>query len=115
MTWAASIEEHFLGEALTSVGQMTAEQRICWGLHRYFARCKAQKLVDGDTCPFPYKQQDLADALGLSLVHTNKTLGKLRDRQILSWREDALHFMDSDAVAEIAMIDGEEVLLRPLI
>lgn len=116
LTWIAAVEEHFMGEALTSVGQMTAIQRICWGLTRFFARCEKLGLTGKDRCRFPYKQQDLADAVGLSLVHTNKTLKLLRERQILSWNEGSLHIMNMDAALDIAMADMDNLApIRPLI
>jgi len=115
LTWLASLEEHFLGEALISVGQMSAEERICWGLMRFFHRCEHTGLATGNSCPFPYRQQDLADALGLSLVHTNKTLKRLRDRQILSWRDGELHIIDAARAREIGMVDRSPLKIRPLI
>ena len=115
LTWLASIEEHFLGEALTSIGQMTAIQRLCWGLVRYYIRCEKLELVQRSACPFPFKQQDLADALGLSLVHTNKTLMKLRDRQILSWQDGTLRMLDFDGAVEIGMVEIDDDVCRPLI
>ncbi|OAN81782.1 Crp/Fnr family transcriptional regulator [Jannaschia sp. EhC01] len=115
LTWSASVEEHFLGDALTSVGQMTALQRIAWGLLRFMTRCEALGLAKGARCPFPYRQQDLADALGLSLVHTNKTLMKLRDKQILSVQDGTLSIMDRDQLSEMSPLKVEQPARRPLI
>jgi CRP-like cAMP-binding protein len=105
LTWLAAIEESFLGEALAIVGQAPAETRIVWGLMRFHERCRTAGLGDGKGVPFPYRQQDLADALGLSLVHTNKTLQALRQRQILSLQDNRLRIHDM-ARAE-AMLDDE--------
>ena len=115
LTWLASLQEHFLGEALASVGQMSAIQRMCWGLLRFHQRCVSLAIGDTETCPLPYTQQDLADALGLSLVHTNKTLKKLRDEQILSWNDGKLRLLNPDRVAQLAMLDVEGTTARPLI
>ncbi|MEO0486114.1 MAG: Crp/Fnr family transcriptional regulator [Pseudomonadota bacterium] len=115
LTWAAAIEEHFLGEALASVGQMSAMERIVWGLLRFYARCDGLGLVKDGKCPFPYRQQDLADALGLSLVHTNKTLTKLRDRQILSWSDGELHIFDTSAAEAVIGTSVDVPKERPLI
>lgn len=115
LTWLASIQEHFLGDALASVGQMSAVQRMCWGLLRFHQRCADVGLNDGHICPMPFTQQDLADALGLSLVHTNKTLARLRDEQVISWRDGQLHIVSHEAAASHAILDLEPNDARPLI
>jgi CRP-like cAMP-binding protein len=115
LTWLASIQEHFLGEALASVGQMSAARRICWGLLRFHERCEVVGLSDGESCPLPFTQQDLADALGLSVVHTNKTLKRLRDGQVVSWRDGVLRFLDRKKAVETAMFEAESERVRPLL
>jgi len=115
LTWAAAVEEHLLGEALAVVGQMDGLERISWGLLRFFDRCDALGLARDGQCPFPFRQQDLADATGLSLVHTNKTLRKLRDRQILAIDNGFLKVFDRDDASEIAGMTDEKPRRRPLI
>ncbi len=115
LTWLAAMEEHFLGDALTSVGQMSAVARIAWGLLRFFRRCEDLGLASGGRVPFPYRQQDLADALGLSLVHTNKTLMTLRKRQLLSVEDGHLSILDQQGIAKLAQLDMPSFGVRPLI
>ena len=115
ITWLAAIEEHFLGETLTSVGQRSATQAIAWALLRMFSRGDALGLVRGRSMPLPYRQQDLADALGLSLVHTNKTLTKLRDRQLANWSDGLLTVADTEKLAREAGTEDEPPPRRPLI
>ena len=114
ITWIAAHEEHFLGSALASLGQRDARERIAWAIVSLFQRATALELVEGDRMPFPYRQQDLADALGLSLVHTNKTLARLREQQIASWTDGVLAVHDLGALAQIAMVELEEPEPRPL-
>jgi CRP-like cAMP-binding protein len=115
LTWLAAMEEHFLGDALTSVGQMSAMARIAWGLLRFCMRCEDLDVGTGGRVPFPFRQQDLADALGLSLVHTNKTLMRLRKRQLLSLEDGTLAILDRDAVADMAQLEIPARKRRPLI
>ena len=89
ITWLAAIEEHFLGETLATVGQRTALQAVSWAMLKFFERGMGLGLVTNNTMTLPFTQRDLADALGLSLVHTNKTLAKLRDQQLASWSSAA--------------------------
>ncbi|MFW5654111.1 MAG: Crp/Fnr family transcriptional regulator [Roseicyclus sp.] len=105
LTWLAAMEESFLGEALAMVGQAPAEARIVWGLMRFHDRCRTAGIGDAAGVPFPYRQQDLADALGLSLVHTNKMLQSLRKRQILSLQDNRLRFLDPGRAE--ALLEGD--------
>ncbi|SFR39712.1 Crp/Fnr family transcriptional regulator [Litoreibacter janthinus] len=114
LTWMAAVEEHFLGEAMASVGQRSALEAIAWALVRIFQRGNALGLVNGNTMPLPYRQQDMADALGLSLVHTNKTLAKLRDRQLASWMGGDLQINNIAKLAELAKMEVEETPKRPI-
>lgn len=114
MTWIAAIEEHFLGEAITSLGQRDATQRIAWALVRIYERLKAVGLMRDNKVPLPFRQQDMADALGLSLVHTNKTLQSLRAMNLAVWYRGSLELPDIAALAALAMIDLERPETRPL-
>lgn len=114
LTWIAAAEEHFLGETLATLGQRTATQRVAWALSRLHARLISLGLGRDGAVPFPYRQQDLADALGLSLVHTNKTLQRLRRRQLVQWTDRSLRVLDPVALAEVAMIEPGPPARRPL-
>lgn len=116
LTWLAAIEEHFLGEALTTVGQRTAQERIAWALLRIYRRLSALDLRTGKSVPLPYRQRDIADAVGLSLVHTNKTLARLREQQLASWVDSQLIISDQRRLAKVAGMDPEaDIAKRPLI
>jgi CRP-like cAMP-binding protein len=56
------------------VGQRPAAARIAFVLLHLYRRCEPVELAGADRLPVPFSQQHLADLLGLSLVHTNKTL-----------------------------------------
>ena len=115
VTWIAASEEHFLGETLATVGQRDAAQRVAWALLKIYRRLSELGIGQGPRVPLPYRQQDLADALGLSLVHTNKTLGRLRARGLAEWSDGELHISDAEGMAELAMADIEEPSIRPLL
>jgi CRP-like cAMP-binding protein len=114
ITWLAAVEEHFLGETLATIGQRTALQAVSWALLKFFERGMALDMVSQNTMPLPYTQRDLADALGLSLVHTNKTLSKLRDSQLASWSDHVLQINDLDKLAKAALLERSTPRKRPL-
>ena len=66
--------------------------------------------------PFPLTQQHLADALGLSLAHTNKTLRKLHRRGLYRIEDGRLQLLDPKALARLADLYGDgRPPARPLI
>ncbi len=115
VTWLAAVEEHFLGAALATVGQRTALESVAWALAKVYSRGEELDLVHNSQMSLPFRQQDLADALGLSLVHTNKTLATLRKRQLAHWSDGVLSVSDIDKLAKVAMIDDTSVPKRPIL
>ena len=115
VTWLAAVEEHFLGETLVALGRRTARARVAWALGRIHARLRAVGLDRNGAVPMPWRQQDLADALGLSLVHTNKTLQALRRRGLARWSDATLLIPDLAALAAVAEVEPDGPPRRPLI
>lgn len=113
ITWIAATEEHFLGEALATVGQLDAVQRMAWAILRLHARADALGMLRNGALPMPYRQQDMADALGLSLVHTNKTLARLRDRQLATWSGGQIKIHDHETLRALAGMSIEESAREP--
>ena len=114
LTWIAAVEEHFLGETIATLGQRDAEQRLAWALLKIWQRLRAVGLGGGQTVPLPFRQQDLADALGLSLVHTNKTLARLRGRRLCDWSNGELRVLDPRRLAELCLVEPEPPERRPI-
>ncbi|MBL9060208.1 MAG: winged helix-turn-helix domain-containing protein, partial [Mangrovicoccus sp.] len=115
LTWLSAVEEHFLGEAIATIGQRNATQRVAWALLRMHQRLRSVGLGRDGSVPLPFRQQDLADAVGLSLVHTNKVLARLRQLQLANWRDGRLTISDLDALSALALTDQEVPEQRPLL
>lgn len=115
ITWLGSREESLVDENLTSVGRRTAAERVAALIVALYKRAKLLGLVSDDSFDFPLTQQHLADALGLSLVHTNKTLAKLRRMGMFTSRNGTLTLTDPHVLARIGQFFDEEIPQRPLI
>jgi CRP-like cAMP-binding protein len=113
-TWISAVEEHFLGETVATLGQRDAQQRVAWALLRIYQRLNAVGLGNDGSVPLPFRQQDLADALGLSLVHTNKTISRLRERKLVVWFDGTLRLPDLRGIANLGLVDLEAIEQRPL-
>ncbi len=84
LTWMAAREERMLDSHLLSVGQRTGEERAAYLLVFLFERARSRNLTRGDKVNFPFSQPLLADALGLSLVHTNRILNRFARRGLIA-------------------------------
>jgi len=116
-TWLTAHEESLVDDSLLSVGRRSAEERVATLLILLFKRAAAL-LADGGTngVPFPLTQQHVADALGLSLVHTNKTLRKLEQRGLHRIADGRLYLRDAKALARLADLYGDgKPPQRPLV
>ena len=119
VTWLTAHEESVVDDTLLSVGRRSAEERIATLLVVLYKRAAAL-MVDVDTqtlgVPFPLTQQHIADGLGLSLVHTNKTLRKLERRGLHRIADGRLYLLDVNALTRIADLYGDgKPSPRPLI
>jgi CRP-like cAMP-binding protein len=103
--WAALVEEATTREWLVNVGQRTAYERLAHLLCEMFVRLRAVGLVEGDRCELPLTQAELADTLGLSTVHVNRTLQDLRRAGFITLRGKNLVVHDFPALARAAMFN----------
>jgi CRP-like cAMP-binding protein len=115
VTWLGAREESIVDENLTSLGRRTAAERVAALIIGLYKRVKKLGLVADETFAFPLTQQHIADALGLSLVHTNKTLARLRRMGMFSQRNGTMTLANPRVIERLAQYLDEDVPLRPLI
>ena len=108
ITWLTAHEESMVDDTLLSVGRRSAEERIASLLILLFKRAAALQ-ADGGAAgvPFPLTQQHVADGMGLSLVHTNKTLRKLERRGLHRIDDGRLYLRDVKTLARLADLYGD--------
>lgn len=104
------VDEHLL-----SVGQRSALERAARVLLLLFVRAQEVGLASANSIQFPFTQQHLADTLGMSLVHTNKTLKRLYAAGAVRWRDRVFEIIDREALAKIAGGDASPQRKRPFI
>jgi CRP-like cAMP-binding protein len=115
VTWLGAHEESYVDENLTSVGRRSAVESIAALIILLYKRLDALGLVINGAMPFPITQQHIADMLGLSLVHTNKSLAKLRRLGMFALTNGTLLLSNPKALESMAQYFEEETAMRPLI
>lgn len=108
VTWLSAREEGFVDDILLTAGRRNATERVAMllmHLYRRLVRIGLElKDVDGKTTwvDFPINQQHIADNLGLSLVHTNKTLRRLQRLGLHEIKDGRLRLLNTRALERIA-------------
>ncbi|MFB2550043.1 Crp/Fnr family transcriptional regulator [Ensifer soli] len=114
-TWIAAREERILDENLLSIGRRSALERAAYLLAFLHQRAVSLKLFDAQRTVMPITQQHVADTLGLSIVHTNKTLKKLSERNLIRWMDRGCTVLDDRGLCEIAGWEGYHERNRPFL
>ena len=115
VTWLGARGESHVDENLLSAGRRTAAERIAALIIILYKRADALALVADHTFAFPLTQQHIADALGLSLVHTNKTLARLRRLGMYTQTNGSLTLSNPRVLERVAQHFDQELARRPLI
>lgn len=92
-------------EQIVSVGRRTALSRIAHLLCELYVRLKIVGLADEDSYALPLTQADVADATGLTSVHVNRMLRKLRNEDLLTFRAGRVTIHDWDGLQRVAEFD----------
>ncbi|MES2510706.1 MAG: Crp/Fnr family transcriptional regulator [Pseudomonadota bacterium] len=107
ITWLSAREEGMVDDALLSAGRRTAAESVAMLLMHLYRRVQRLGLEhadegDGASVDLPINQQHIADALGLSLVHTNKTLRRLQKLGLHDIVNGRLRLRNTRALERIA-------------
>ena len=87
-----------LVDHIVRLGRMSAYERTAHLLLELFQRQRRAGLAQADSMPLPINQEMLADALGLSIVHTNRVLQQLRRDGFIVSRPGRVIFQDPEAL-----------------
>ncbi len=106
---SAALEEAYLFRQIARLGRLNAYERIVDWLLETRDRLKLAGLECEGSFPMPLTQEVLADTLGLTSVHVNRTLQTLRRDQRIEWRNGTVRLVDPEGLA--ALIDYRSVLV----
>lgn len=115
VAWLAAQEESSLDSHLMSIGRRSARERLAYLALFLFLRGRATGLSGRIYLNIPLTQAQIADTVGLSIVHTNKTLQALRRQKIIEWTPERIGIHDLQAAIECAKYDQPLEPMRPFI
>lgn len=103
--WMQVQEEAFLREQIIRNGQQTARERIGHFLLELHRRVQIVKKGTRDGFRLPLTQPVIADALGLTPIHTNRVLRQLERDGLIEREKGWVVFQDAERLAEISDFD----------
>lgn len=108
ITWLAATEHRSLGDALLTAGQRNGKEKIA-SLLLYVMRrgIESGYALEDDTMAFPLRQQDIADAVGISIVYTNRMLQELRAAGMIRLQNNHLDILNREGLMALAMSEDD--------
>lgn len=105
----ALCQSHLMG-----AGRKSAKERVAFLFLELFHRVKALGEImpgsDTHSISFPVSQEDVADAMGLTAVHVNRTLRELKEDGLCVASHRRLEILDEPRMTELAQFDAGAVL-----
>ena len=89
-------------EWTTNIGQRSAYERLAHLFCETFHRMRAIGQIRDDGFSFPLTQTDLADATGMTSVHVNRTLQRLRCEGLLELKSRRIVVRDLERLTQVA-------------
>jgi CRP-like cAMP-binding protein len=110
--WATLTDEGTLREWLVNMGQRPADRQAAHLFCELLVRLKAIGLAQGNEFRMPFTQQELADALGITHVHTNRVLSHLRDQDLIRVQGRRLYIPHTERLESYCDFDPKYLHLR---
>lgn len=103
LLWATLVDEATLREWLLNVGQRDAVQKLSHLFCELYVRLSIVNLIhQKDTFVMPLTQPQLADTTGMTTVHVNRSLQRLRKNGLIATKRGKLTILDFKGLAAVA-------------
>jgi CRP-like cAMP-binding protein len=113
MLWFSTLVDAAIQrEKILSVGRRSAIARVAHLMCELAVRLETVGLAADGRFALPLTQLDLADATGLTSVHVNRMLRKLRDEGVLTFRGGEVAIHDRDRLEQVGEFDPNYLYLE---
>jgi len=110
--WATLVDEAVLRQWLVGRGRRNADQQLLHLFCELLVRFQTVGLAKGDSYPLPITQMDLSDILGLSTVHTNRTLQGLRAEGLITFEDGCVTLLNRERAWKLIQFDPNYLHLK---
>ncbi|MGD1877585.1 MAG: Crp/Fnr family transcriptional regulator [Kiloniellaceae bacterium] len=114
VAWSAGRDEAILSEQVVRVGRRSAYERTGHIIVELLHRLRLVGEAGQKSFELPLTQEILADTLGLSIVHMNRTLRRLRENGLVRITGDRVVIGDLEELISVAEFSPHYLLPCPL-
>jgi CRP-like cAMP-binding protein len=107
----AIVDASILAKWIGNIGRQDARARLAHLICEFGVRSELAGIGSKTSFALDATQEQLADALGLTAVHVNRTLQRLRAEAVVATRGHAIIVLDWDRLAQIAEFDPSYLLV----
>ena len=104
--WLGAADNALLAEHSVNLGRRSAREHLAHLMCEIMVRLESVGLADGSNCSWPITQEQIADILGLTPVHVNRTMQELRARHLIEISGQELHILDRKGLERSAGFDS---------
>jgi len=94
-------------EWVAALGARSALERIAHLLCELAARLEVVGLMRNNSFEFPFTQQNMADACGLSVVHVNRMIQEFRSRGLIEWEKREVMLLNRGELEALAQFNAD--------
>jgi CRP-like cAMP-binding protein len=98
---------------LVSLGRRNARQRMAHFICEMARRQQDAGIADGIALLWPFTQEQVADAVGLTAVHVNRTIQVLRSESFISLGKLSLTITDPEALHQVGEFQSDYLRTAP--
>lgn len=91
-----AFQQRYMDERMVELGRLTAYERVCVLIARLASRLNHM----GEDTLVPLTRDLISDALGITSVHTSRTLKLLEDQGVVRWDRQSLQVLDLQKVKD---------------
>ena len=109
--FSTNVDASIHREWVVSLGSRSAIARMAHLFCEMYVRLEMVGLTRGDSYDLPISQQELGEMLGITSVHSNRTLQQLRKRGLIDFAGGLVTIRDVAALKQIAEFDASYLYL----
>jgi CRP-like cAMP-binding protein len=99
---------------LVNIAHQKAYQRIAHLMCELHTRLSCLGLVSGSTCAVPLTQEQLGNALGLTSIHVNRMLKRLRNEGLMEFQKRTLTLHNLEELHAVAGFNSRYLHVKPI-